>query len=75
MTLEASAAPRESATDAQPQILSGAISIAAGLAFLARSFQDPESIPGVAGYAVLCGVFFLISAVRLGRQVNPLPRR
>lgn len=54
-----------------PQILSGAISIVAGLAFLAQSFQDPTSIAGVGGYAVVGGIFFLVSAVRL----NALLRR
>jgi uncharacterized membrane protein HdeD (DUF308 family) len=66
---------RRSSGGQVPQILSGAISIVAGLAFLAQSFQDPASISGVGGYAILGGIFFLISAVRLGRQVNPLPRR
>ncbi|WP_116950005.1 hypothetical protein [Jiangella endophytica] len=59
---------RRSAGGQVPQILSGAISIVAGLAFLAQSFQDPDSISGVGGYAVLGGIFFLISAIRLGSQ-------
>ena len=49
-----------------PQVVSGAISVVAGLSFLAQSTQDPTSISGVGGYAVLGGVFFLVSAVRLG---------
>lgn len=69
------AARRRSTGGQVPQILSGALSIAAGLAFLAQSFQDPDSISGVGGYAVLGGILFLISAVRLGRRVNPLPPR
>ncbi|MBB5791137.1 hypothetical protein [Jiangella mangrovi] len=51
-----------------PQILSGAISVVAGLAFLAQSFQDADSISGVGGYAMLGGIFFLISAIRLSRR-------
>lgn len=54
-----------------PQILSGAISVVAGLAFLTQSFQDPASISGVGGYAILGGIFFLISAIRLSAR----PRR
>lgn len=48
-----------------PQILSGSISIVAGLGFLAQSFQDATSITVVGGYAILGGIFFLISGIRL----------
>ncbi|WP_222193056.1 hypothetical protein [Modestobacter italicus] len=54
-----------------PQIVSGAISVLAGAGFIAQSAQDPTSMAGAGGYAVLGGVFFLVSAVRL----NALLRR
>ena len=48
-----------------PQMLSGGISLFAGTAFLVQGLQGSEMIAGVAGYAVLGGVFFLVSAIRL----------
>lgn len=48
-----------------PQMLSGGISLFAGGAFVAQGLQGSEMIVGVAGYAVLGAVFFLVSAVRL----------
>lgn len=48
-----------------PLILSGAISTLAGADFLAQSTKSSPSISSVGGYAVLGGVFFLISAIRL----------
>ncbi|RIQ18961.1 DUF308 domain-containing protein [Jiangella rhizosphaerae] len=56
---------RRSSGGQVPQILSGALSIVAGVAFLAQSFQDATSIAGAGGYAVLGGLFFLVSAIRL----------
>ena len=49
-----------------PMIFSGALSIVAGTSF-AASAHDATSVAAVAGYAVLGGVFFLVSALRLGR--------
>lgn len=49
-----------------PQVLSGGISVLAGGAFLAQGLQGGGDISGVGGYAAVGGVFFLISAVRLG---------
>jgi uncharacterized membrane protein HdeD (DUF308 family) len=49
-----------------PMVLSGGISVLAGGGFLAQS-QAGGSVTGIAGYAVLGGIFFLISALRLGR--------
>lgn len=49
-----------------PQMLSGGISVLAGGAFLTQGLQGADRIAGVGGYAVLGGVFFLISAIRLG---------
>ncbi|NIL75628.1 hypothetical protein [Rhodococcus sp. B10] len=48
-----------------PQMLSGGISILAGGGFLAQGVQGAAEVGGVAGYAVLGGVFFLVSGVRL----------
>lgn len=47
------------------QMLSGGISVPAGGAFLAQGLQGAGNIAGVGGYAILGGVFFLISAIRL----------
>ncbi|HTJ71827.1 MAG TPA: DUF308 domain-containing protein [Actinospica sp.] len=54
-----------------PQILSGAISTLAGLSFLAQSAKHPSAITSVGGYALLGGIFFLVSAIRLRRSVVP----
>ena len=48
-----------------PQMLSGGISVLAGAGFLLQGLQGGEMITGPAGYAILGGVFFLISAIRL----------
>jgi uncharacterized membrane protein HdeD (DUF308 family) len=48
------------------QILSGGLSVFAGGAFLAQGLQGAGDIVGIGGYAILGGVFFLVSAVRLG---------
>ncbi|MFJ3661086.1 hypothetical protein ACIPPM_11540 [Streptomyces sp. NPDC090119] len=50
-----------------PMILSGAISTLAGASFVAGAAQADASLGSLAGYAFLGGVFFLISALRLGR--------
>ena len=50
-----------------PMMLSGGISAVAGSSFV-LSASDAVSMSMVAGYAVLGGVFFLASAVRLGRS-------
>jgi uncharacterized membrane protein HdeD (DUF308 family) len=56
-----------------PMILSGGISVLAGLSFIVGASAADPKLTNVAGYAVLGGIFFLISAIRLGRagdQVN-----
>ena len=57
-----------------PQMLSGGISVLAGGAFAAQGLQGSGMIIGVAGYALVGAVFFLVSAVRLtvvlGRKVR-----
>jgi len=50
-----------------PMIFSGALSVLAGTSFVA-SAHDATSLRSIAGYAVLGGVFFLVSALRLGRD-------
>jgi uncharacterized membrane protein HdeD (DUF308 family) len=51
-------------------IASGAISILAGTSFYAQASGDAPMLSSVAGYAVLGGIFFLVSALRLGRAAN-----
>ncbi len=48
-----------------PLIVSGAISVLAGSAFIAQSFQGASSAAGVGGYAILGGILFLVAALRL----------
>lgn len=48
-------------------ILSGGISVLAGGSFIAMSGGPDASLAPVAGYAILGGIFFLISAIRLHR--------
>lgn len=48
-------------------IASGAISTLAGASFFAQAGKDDATLGNLAGYAVLGGVFFLVSALRLQR--------
>ncbi|MFD3443565.1 hypothetical protein ACFDTO_03065 [Microbacteriaceae bacterium 4G12] len=50
-----------------PMILSGGISVLAGTGFLLQSGGSSASLVGLAGYATLGGLFFLLSALRLRR--------
>ena len=52
-----------------PMILSGGISVLAGAGFISGAAKA-ESVAGIGGYAVLGAVFFLISAIRLGRAAR-----
>jgi uncharacterized membrane protein HdeD (DUF308 family) len=52
-----------------PMILSGGISVLAGIGFVASAMSS-MSLAGLGGYAVLGGVFFLVSALRLGRTTT-----
>nr|WP_221472576.1 hypothetical protein [Amycolatopsis umgeniensis] len=47
-------------------IASGAISTVAGTSFILQATQQDASLVNLAGYAALGGVFFLVSAIRLG---------
>jgi uncharacterized membrane protein HdeD (DUF308 family) len=48
-------------------ILSGGISVIAGSSFILMAGRPKASVSGISGYAVLGGIFFLISAIRLHR--------
>ncbi|RZT17169.1 hypothetical protein EV649_4706 [Kribbella sp. VKM Ac-2569] len=48
-------------------ILSGGISVLAGSSFILMAGGPKASLTNVAGYAILGGIFFLISAIRLQR--------
>ncbi|MFD9700388.1 hypothetical protein [Lentzea sp. NPDC059081] len=49
-----------------PMILSGGISVGAGTSFILMASQSQATLASVAGYATLGGIFFLVSAIRLG---------
>ncbi|ONF74563.1 hypothetical protein [Amycolatopsis keratiniphila] len=51
-------------------IASGGISTLAGTAFVLQATQPDASLRNLAGYAVLGGIFFLVSALRLGRHAQ-----
>lgn len=50
-----------------PMIVSGALSVLAGGAFISMA-PEATSLRSIAGYATLGGIFFLVSALRLGRD-------
>ncbi|GAA1511519.1 hypothetical protein [Kribbella lupini] len=53
-----------------PMILSGGISVLAGTSFvLSASAKDPK-LTSLGGYALLGGIFFLVSAIRLRAGAN-----
>jgi hypothetical protein len=56
-----------------PMIFSGGISVLAGTAFIVMAGSDDPKPGNVAGYAALGGVFFLVSALRLGRVASRQP--
>jgi uncharacterized membrane protein HdeD (DUF308 family) len=51
-----------------PMILSGGISVLAGSSFVLQASKDGATLSNLAGYATLGGIFFLVSALRLGRH-------
>lgn len=53
-----------------PMIVSGGISVLAGFGFILMSGGTSASLVGLAGYATLGGIFFLVSAIRLGRTAK-----
>jgi uncharacterized membrane protein HdeD (DUF308 family) len=48
-----------------PLVISGAISVLAGASFVVSGLRGTSGAIGIAGYAVLGGLFFLIAAIRL----------
>jgi uncharacterized membrane protein HdeD (DUF308 family) len=50
-----------------PMIVSGGISVLAGGSFIATAATDHPALTSAIGYAVPGAIFFLVSAVRLGR--------
>ncbi|PSL52272.1 uncharacterized membrane protein HdeD (DUF308 family) [Saccharothrix carnea] len=53
-----------------PMILSGGISVLAGASFIAMASAANSSLASIAGYATVGGIFFLVSALRLGRAAE-----
>jgi uncharacterized membrane protein HdeD (DUF308 family) len=53
-----------------PMMLSGGISVLAGANFFLSAGGPNPSLVTVAGYATLGGIFFLLSALRLGRAAT-----
>jgi uncharacterized membrane protein HdeD (DUF308 family) len=53
-----------------PMILSGGISVLAGGSFIVGAAAPDPMLTNVAGYAVLGGIFFLVSAIRLGHAAK-----
>ncbi|MFL6125377.1 hypothetical protein [Actinophytocola sp.] len=53
-----------------PMIVSGTVSVVAGASFIVQAAKDGASLTTLAAYATLGGVFFLLSALRLGRTAR-----
>lgn len=51
-------------------VASGTISTLAGISFFLQAAAPHSSLSNLAGYALLGGVFFLVSALRLGRSAH-----
>jgi uncharacterized membrane protein HdeD (DUF308 family) len=51
-------------------IASGTISILAGISFFLQATTPHPSLTNLAGYALLGGIFFLVSALRLARNTS-----
>ncbi|WP_255945655.1 DUF308 domain-containing protein [Streptomyces odontomachi] len=64
------AVPRRTMGGQWAMILSGAISVLAGASFVVSASADEPTLTSAIGYAVPGGVFFLISALRLGRAAR-----
>ncbi|SER71961.1 hypothetical protein SAMN05216188_114144 [Lentzea xinjiangensis] len=56
-----------------PVILSGGLSVGAGASFVLMASAPDAALTGVAGYAALGGIFFLVSAIRLGAAAKKAP--
>lgn len=55
-------------------MISGGLSVIVGGSFIASAAGDSASLSNLGGYATLGGVFFLISALRLGRTAKAMGR-
>ncbi|OLF07668.1 hypothetical protein [Actinophytocola xanthii] len=55
-----------------PMILSGGLSVLAGASFVVAAGAPDPTLASIAGYAAVGGIFFLVSAVRLGRPAARL---
>ncbi|MFC6084230.1 hypothetical protein [Sphaerisporangium aureirubrum] len=53
-----------------PMIISGGISVLAGTSFIIGAAAESPTLTNAAGYAIPGGIFFLISAFRLGRAAK-----
>ncbi|MEU9743465.1 hypothetical protein AB0E12_30215 [Micromonospora chersina] len=53
-----------------PMIISGGLSVLAGGSFVAAASADNPALTNAIGYAIPGAIFFLISAVRLGRAAK-----
>ncbi|MEV1330370.1 hypothetical protein AB0J20_12425 [Micromonospora costi] len=53
-----------------PMIISGGISVLAGGSFIASASAGDPVLTNAIGYAIPGGIFFLISAIRLGRAAS-----
>lgn len=51
-------------------VLSGSISVLAGGNFVLMAGKDDPSLTTIGGYAILGGIFFLVSAIRLNRVIS-----
>lgn len=51
-------------------IASGSLSTVAGISFFLQASAPDASLRNLAGYALLGGIFFLVSALRLGRSAR-----
>ncbi|OZC60274.1 hypothetical protein CH267_04835 [Rhodococcus sp. 06-621-2] len=62
---------RRSAGGQIPQMFSGGISVLAGISFLVQASNGADSLTSIGGYAILGGLFFLASAIRLSVVLRP----
>ena len=64
------AVPRRRLGGQWPMIFSGGLSVVAGASFIAGASADDPVLTNAIGYAIPGAVFFLISAIRLGRTAR-----
>ncbi|MEV0136076.1 hypothetical protein AB0H83_47520 [Dactylosporangium sp. NPDC050688] len=64
------AVPRRRLGGQWPMIFSGGLSVLAGGSFIATASADDPALTNAIGYAIPGAVFFLISAIRLGRTAK-----